>query len=182
MFVALETQRVILRNLEKQDRDFIFAEFSNPSVTRYLFDAEPLMCVEQADDIIDFYLQPEPKNQHRYILVRKDDGATMGTCGFHCLDRELNKVDIGYDLLPEFRGQGYMSECLSAMCRYATEEMKINEIRACVYPENDASARLVIGHHFVETGQYYELFRGEKYLHKIYSYFGNSSNKQKSEG
>lgn len=43
------------------NREFIFEQFSNSEVNRYLFDAEPVADIQDADDIIDFYKQPEPR-------------------------------------------------------------------------------------------------------------------------
>lgn len=40
-FKVLETNRLILKNLDYEDRDFLFSQFSDESVNRYLFDAEP---------------------------------------------------------------------------------------------------------------------------------------------
>ena len=68
-FRELETDRLFLKNISPVDRDFIFTVFSNDDVNRYLYDAEPLTDpltdISGADDIINFYLEPEPRNQYR---------------------------------------------------------------------------------------------------------------------
>lgn len=74
-FKEIETDRLFLQNISMNDRDFILAQFSNSKVNRYLFDAEPLADVYGADEIIGFYMQPEPRAQHRWALVRKDDSS-----------------------------------------------------------------------------------------------------------
>ena len=75
VFKELYTSRLFLRNISTEDRDFIFSQFSNEKVNQYLFDAEPLTIIQEADEIIDFYVQSEPKECNRWILVRKDDGS-----------------------------------------------------------------------------------------------------------
>ena len=96
LFENIETDRLILKNICSEDREFIFSQFSDDVVNRYLFDADPLTDISGADEIIEFYLEPEPRMQHRWIVIRKIDGIKMGTCGFHCWDQEEGKVEVGY--------------------------------------------------------------------------------------
>lgn len=167
-FKELETDRLFLKNISMYDRDFILAQFSDNEVNRYLFDAEPLTDVYGADEIINFYIQPEPRAQHRWILVRKNDGTKIGTCGFHCWDKSNGCCDIGYDLYPDFWGRGYMIEALRTICLFAQNDMKVRSINACIYINNDKSIKLAEKLGFAFTGQIKdEIFRGERYMHKI---------------
>lgn len=169
MFLTnLETDRLLLRNIDKSHRDFIFRQYSNDDVNEFLFDEEPLSDIKGADKIIDFYIKPEPRSQHRWIVVRKSDGKTMGSCGFHCWDNKAGKIEVGYDLKKEFWGNGYMQEAFQEIIRFARENMKIKEIMACIYVENQRSINLVTKFGFVAKGTKNELFRGKEYLHNLY--------------
>ena len=169
-FKELETDRLFLKNISSQDRDFVLAQFSNDEVNKYLFDAEPTTDIQSADEIIDFYNQPEPRGHHRWVIIRKDDSVKLGTCGFHCWDRQADCCDIGYDLFPDFWGKGYMSEAMQAILDFAKSNMGIKKINACIYIENDKSIKLVEKYGFVYHGQMKdEVFRGKAYSHKIFS-------------
>lgn len=170
-FNNIETERLVLKNISSDDRDFIFSEFSDDVVNRYLFDAEPLTDVEGADEIINFYTQQEPRLQNRWIIIRKSDGIKMGTCGFHCWNQTEYKVEIGYDLKEEFWGNGYMQEAIKEIITFAIRNMNIKEISACIYIDNKRSIHLVENLGFVLSGSTYELFRDKKYLHNIYSLY-----------
>jgi ribosomal-protein-alanine N-acetyltransferase len=165
----IETDRLLLKNIDNGDREFIFSQFSDDDINKYLFDAEPLTDISGADEIIEFYLEPEPRPQHRWIVIRKADGMKMGTCGFHCWGIKDSRVEIGYDLKKEFWGNGYMYEALNGIIEFAKGSMNIKEINACIYTENHKSISLAEKLGFVLTGSKYELFRGKKYLHSIYS-------------
>ncbi len=165
----IETGRLLLKNIDNGDREFIFSQFSEDDINKYLFDAEPLTDISGADEIIEFYLKPEPRPQHRWIIMRKADGVKMGTCGFHCWSIKDSKVEIGYDLKKEFWGNGYMYEALNGIIEFAKCSMDIKQINACVYTENHKSVSLAEKAGFVLTGSKYELFRGKNYLHSIYS-------------
>lgn len=168
IFYELETERLLLKNISSEDRSFIFAQFSNSEVNKFLYDAEPLTDIHGADEIIDFYTQPEPRGHHRWILVRKNDGVRLGTCGFHCWEQSTGCCDIGYDLFPDFWGKGYMSEAIEAIISFAKDEMKIEKINACIFIENDRSIKIMERFGFVFDGQMKnEIFRGNTYPHKI---------------
>lgn len=173
LFKDIETERLILKNIGIDDREFIFSQFSNEVVNKYLFDVEPLTDIEGADEIIEFYIEPEPRLQHRWVIVRKQDGVKMGTCGFHCWNQEEGKVDIGYDMREEFWENGYMQEAMREIIKFAIEEMKVKEINACIYIDNERSIRLVGKLGFILSGSSYEIFRNEKYLHNIYTLYVN---------
>ena len=169
-FKEIETDRLFLKNISSKDRNFLFAQFSNEEVNKYLFDAEPLLDVQDADEIIDFYVQPEPREQHRWILVKKDDGVKIGTCGFHCWDKSTNICDIGYDLYPDFEGKGYMSEAMKAILVFARTNMNINRINACIYISNAKSIKIAEKFGFTFNGQMKnELFQGKEYPHRIFT-------------
>ena len=89
--------------------------------------------MQGADEIIAFYLQPEPRLQHRWIIMKKSDGTKMGTCGFHCWNKTDGNVEVGYDLKEKFWGNGYMQEAMKAIITFVQEEMYIKEISACIY-------------------------------------------------
>lgn len=170
IFRELETKRLLLKNISPDDRDFIFSQFSDDKINRYLFDAEPLINTQGADEIINFYLQSEPRLRHRWILVKKDDANKIGTCGFHCWDTDNHACDIGYDLKEAYWGNGYMTEAIQAIITFAQKEMNIKRINACIYPNNQRSTSLAERFGFIFSGQTKnEIFRDKAYEHKIYT-------------
>jgi ribosomal-protein-alanine N-acetyltransferase len=168
-FKELQTDRLFLKNISSDDRDFIFTVFSNDDVNRYLYDAEPLTDISGADDIINFYLEPEPRNQHRWVIIRKADNAKMGTCGFHCWDKNNAKTEIGYDLLKEYWGNGYMQEAISEIINFAECVMSIKQIDANIFVDNIKSIKLLEKFGFILTGTKNYMFMGMEYPHGIYS-------------
>jgi len=171
MFRDLETDRLLLKCIGYDDAEFFYREFSNDEVNRYLFDAEPCSSIDEAREWIEFNLEDEPRNHHRWIIFRKDNGEKIGTCGFHCWDREAGEIEMGYDLQPAHWRHGYTGEALAAIVRFAVYEMQVRSIFAHISVDNIASARTAEKVGFIRTGdQYYETFRSEKYLHDIYRF------------
>lgn len=167
----LETNRLILRELQVEDIDFIFNHFSNENVCQYLFDEEPLTKRDEALEIINWYKDFELKNRSRWGIELKDNGKLIGTCGFHCLDRRNNIVEIGYDLSKNYWRQGYMTEALKIAIDVAFNNMHVNRIQAFVYIENVSSYKLLEKKKFIREGIIREkhFFRGKYYDHYCYS-------------
>ena len=172
LFNDIETERLFLKNISTLDRDFIFSQFSDDVVNRYLFDCEPVTDMQGADEIITFFIQqPEPRLHRRFVMVRKSDGMKMGTCGFNCWNQIDCTVAVGYDMKEEFWGNGYMQEAMKEIIALTKDEMHIKEINACISIDNERSIHLAENLGFVISGTSYELFRDKKYLHNRYSLY-----------
>ena len=168
MFVNIETKRLLLKCVDKSDREFIFEEFHNDFINQYLYDEEPMTDIEQADDLIDFYNLKEPRNQNRWVLINKLENTKMGTCGFHLWDRKENKVESGFELMQQYNGKGYMTEAVEAIIEFARTKMKVNKIIANVYIDNSKCKRLLEKLGFIIVDKEEFIFRGSMYLHDIY--------------
>jgi len=168
MFTNLETQRLFLKCIDQRDRAFIFEEFQNEFINRYLFDEEPMTDIPQADQLIEFYCRIEPRMQNRWVLVEKHTGAKLGTCGYHRWKPDLKEVEIGFELMEPYNGNGYMQEAVTAIIDFARQQMQVTTIRAIVYQGNVKCKRLLEKLQFVKTGNEETEFRGKYYPHDIY--------------
>lgn len=168
-FKELETERLYLKNITIKDAEFLYEEFSNEEINRYLYDEEPMKNVQEATQMIHFFLTPEPRDHHRWVLVRKVDGAKIGTCGFHCWNEVKKQTEVGYEMKKEFWGNGYMQEALNAILAFARDELGIKKVDAHIYPENVNSSGLAkrVGFELSDDEVVY-VFRGKKYVHHIY--------------
>jgi RimJ/RimL family protein N-acetyltransferase len=86
-----------------------------------------------------------------WAVERKEDGALAGMCGLIKRDA-LPEVDVGYALMPAFRGQGYAREAAAACLRYAREVLGLAEVWAITSPANAASAAVLRAIGLRDTG------------------------------
>jgi [ribosomal protein S5]-alanine N-acetyltransferase len=168
MFMNIETKRLLLKCIDQSDREFIFEEFQNDFINKYLYDEEPMTDIEQADDLIKFFTMDEPRNQNRWVLINKLENKKMGTCGFHRWDRKMNKVELGFELMQQYNGKGYMTEALEAMIEFARVKMNVNKIIAIVYIDNSKCKRLLEKLGFILVDKEECIFKGSVYLHDVY--------------
>lgn len=169
MYHPIETDRLLLKNIGSEDREFLLAQFSNDDVNEFLFDAEPMTTLEEADELISFYTQGSPVTQHRWIILAKETGEKMGTCGFHCLDQARKCVEIGYDLQKAYWGKGFMTEAMTAMLSEYLPKLGVKQVFAHIAAGNVRSEHLAEKLGFVFQGETETLpLHGKDYLHRIY--------------
>jgi ribosomal-protein-alanine N-acetyltransferase len=171
IFVQIETENLVLRNINMSDKAFVYEQFSDSEVCRFLLDAEPFTSMKEAEKLIEWYIKPEPRGQHRWIIVRKADGASLGTCGYHNWNVNDRCCDIGYDLNNRCWGKGYMTEALQGILKFGFENMRLNRIQAFVYPQNIKSVNLLLRLGFTREGIIRDkhFFRGNYYDHYCFS-------------
>lgn len=154
---VLETERLRLFELSEHapgDTAFVLELLNDPDFLRYIGD-RGVHSLAQAVD----YLRDGPVTSYRlngfglYRVERREDGAAVGMCGL--IKRPpLAHPDLGYALLPRFRGHGYVAEAARAVLA-AAREQDIATVLAVVDPDNVASIRTLRGLDF----EYREMVR-----------------------
>lgn len=143
-FPRLETERLILRQMTMDDLEFYFKHFSIREIEEGSGYPAPKDLDAARDEvqrfIIDLY---ENGLGYRWGIAKKGEDDLIGTCGYYLWNREARKAAIGYDLEPEYWGQGIMTEALAEMIRFGFKEMDLNRIQVSIEPSNERSLRLV---------------------------------------
>ena len=159
----LETRRLVLRALTRDDRYGVFANFADPDVAKWFFD-RPCTQIEEADRIIDRFIQNgEQGNGLCWAILLKADGKFVGTCSYEHIDEDLC-AEVGFDLAKEHGRQGYMTEALGAVITFGFTALGLARIRADTYSSNAGARRVLekvgFGVHSVEDDSHcYELLR-----------------------
>ncbi len=154
----LETERLLLRPLAPDDADFVFRHFSDPAVTRYLADMDPLTQCAQAEEIVRSYLHPADDSYGCWVITWKADGAPIGLCNYDRYDARSRRFEVGYSLSPACWGQGIMTEALRAVLRYGFTQMNLNRVEALVALENIGSIRVLEKLGFQREGLFRDFF------------------------
>jgi RimJ/RimL family protein N-acetyltransferase len=139
----LETKRLVLRRISKDDAGFIVELLNQPSFLRYIGDKE----VRTLEDAVR-YIETGPVASYErvgfglYLVELKESGAPIGMCGLLKRD-SLPDVDVGFAFLPSYWSRGYALESVNAVMNYGREVLGLRRIVAIVSPDNDASIRLL---------------------------------------
>jgi len=100
----------------------------------------------------------------RAMVLRADPEVAVGRLGFHGPVDDEGMLEIGYEVFPAYRRQGYAREAVVAMLRWAQGDPAVLRFRASVGPENLASRNLVTGLGFIEVGTQWNEEDGEETL------------------
>ncbi len=142
-YLHFETERLILRPTAEEDAGFLVELMNTPKWIKYIGDRN----VRTAEDAAAYVRQKMTPQLQRlgfgnYTVIRKSDGARMGTCGLY--DREgLEGVDIGFAFLPLYENQGYAFESAKKILEAGIHQFKLRHISAITTRENVASQKLI---------------------------------------
>lgn len=151
-FPVIETKRLALRKVTKDDANSILKYLSDFEVMKY-YGLEPFKTINDALDEISWHQSIQNnKTGIRWGITLKGQGDVIGSCGFHNLVSQHFRTEIGFELSKERWGQGIASEAIEAIVRYGFENMKLQRIEALIEPTNSSSQKLVEKHGFIREG------------------------------
>jgi [ribosomal protein S5]-alanine N-acetyltransferase len=142
-FEKIETDRLLIRKLSKEDAHAIFHYASDPEVTKYVF-FQTHQTLEDTWKFLEFSLEKyEKKEVAPWGIEWKETGELIGTCDFLWWSVEHKKAEIGYIISKEFWNRGIMSEAVKKLIQFGFEVMELNRIEARCNENNIASARVM---------------------------------------
>lgn len=140
---TLNTERLILRAMRRQDAPDMFEYAKLREVTRFLlwreheslaYTEEYLHYIEGRYSVGDFF---------DWAVVLRENGKMIGTCGFASIDTANNCAQIGYVLNPAYHRRGLAFEAASEVIRFGFEELKLHRIEARFMEGNEPSRKLM---------------------------------------
>jgi ribosomal-protein-alanine N-acetyltransferase len=142
-FPLLETERVFLRPLCRDDEAAIFRLRSDEAINQWL-GRKSAESIEDARNFIDRIVRlVDGKEAMYWALETRQEGRFAGTVTLWNLDQSSSKAEIGYELLPEFHGKGIMLEVVRTVLDFGFEKMNLKKIEACLSPGNLKSLSLL---------------------------------------
>jgi ribosomal-protein-alanine N-acetyltransferase len=140
---VLETERLLIEPLTPDDAAFMLGLMNDPAYISNIRD-RGIRTLEKAEEFLrNGPLSDYEKYGMGMMAMRlRDSGETIGICG---LNRRLGRadVDIGYALLPQWRGAGFALEAAQAVFRHAIEDLGLKRIVGVTARENGGSIKLL---------------------------------------
>ena len=140
---VLDTARLSLRQLAPTDAAFILELVNDPDWLRYIGDRGI-----HTEDAARDYITQGPRAMYArfgfglWRVELRAGGTPVGLCGLIKRDW-LDDVDIGFALLPAYRGHGYAYEAAAATLDHGRAALGLERIAAIVAPDNAGSVRLL---------------------------------------
>ena len=155
-FPNLETERLYLRRVAKEDVNEIFALRSNKETMKYI----PRPLVKTEEDALAHIAMIDEKIENNeginWAITLKNNPKLIGLIGHYRIKPEHFRAEIGYMLLPEYHGKGIIAEAIKETVKYGFEIMKLHSIEAVIDPENLASEKVLQKSGFVKEAHFKE--------------------------
>lgn len=136
---AFETERLFLREWQKNDVEDLFDIMKNPSVT--IGGWKPHSNINTSIEVLNEYIESD----ERWAVELRDTGKVIGSIRVYP-DNNRGKLfakTINYVLSEDYLGNGYMTEAVKRIIEYLFEELNIDLLSAFHYPNNDKSKKVL---------------------------------------
>ena len=146
---VIEGKRVFLR-FPKQNDQVEYLALNRRSASFHRGLASPPMGPEQFAAFIE---RCRLDTTASFFICRRTDGAIVGYISLSEIVRGgFQSAYLGYHMGAEFAGQGYMTEAIALVLRYAFTKLKLHRVEANIQPGNVPSLALVKRAGFVKEG------------------------------
>ena len=138
--VVLETERLVLRRMVRDDLDRLFELYSDPEIRRYF--PEGTLTYEETQEEVEWFLNGHPRHPELglWATIHKETGEFIGRCGLlpWTIDGQ-EEVEVAYLLAREYWGQGLATEAAQAIADYAFDKLQLTRLICMIDAENWAS-------------------------------------------
>lgn len=155
-FPELETERLLLRQMQEEDADHLFLLRSDQNVMKYLDRPLASSPTEVQEFIQNMIASSKLNNGITWAIALKPNPQLIGTIGFWKIDKENHRAEIGYMLAVQWHNKGIMNEAMKPVLEYGFKIMNLHSVEANVNPANEPSISLLGKNQFVREAYYKE--------------------------
>ncbi len=144
----LKTKRLLLRLLEEKDSEIILFLRSDETVNA-LVKRPKTNTLEEAIKFINKI--NKGIEEHDWLfwgITIKGNPQLIGTICLWNFSEDRKIAEVGYDLHPEYQGQGIMNEALLCILDYGFTKLQLDTTEAFTHQNNEASKKLLIRNSF----------------------------------
>ena len=144
-----ETERLLFRKITEQDFDTWLAFCKYPNSLKYIFSQEQLKVEDPIERCRIWFKRVFNRYENGLggmnTLIEKQTGAFVGQCGLliQTID-DIEELEIGYSLMPAFRGKGFASEAAIKCKEFAFENNYATSLISVIVPENTDSIKVAM--------------------------------------
>ena len=152
-FPELKTERLLLRQLTEADSRDIFFLRTDEGVNRYIERPRP----ENINDARDFILKTnngiKQNEMIDWAITLKDAHNLIGTICLWNFSKDKTTAEVGFELKPEYQGQGIMNEALKIILEFGFKRVALASIDAYTHKDNISSIMLLKKNSFEENSE-----------------------------
>jgi ribosomal-protein-alanine N-acetyltransferase len=152
----INTERLTLRQMVLEDCPQVYALRSDKE-TSQLLGRKKAVSIEDATAFINKIQVGIEENKWLFWAIGEaKSNLFMGSICLWNFSKDRKTAEIGYELLSEFRGKGFMQEAITAIVIFGFETLHLDCIEAVVHEKNEKSIRLLKHFNFQPSGEFEE--------------------------
>jgi len=163
---VISGKRVRLRAIERGDIPTFLKWLDDPQVQRYLGRTPFPLSLAEEERWFERQLNDE---KSRIFAIETEKGVHIGNIGLHEIDYKDGKATLGIMIGEKgYWGQGYGSDAIKALLRFAFEELNLHRLYLSVFDFNKRAIRCYEKCGFRQEGIVREsVFRHGRYQNEI---------------
>ena len=133
---VIETERLVLFGIRREDAETIVLWRSDPDVYQYFYTPHAITMEEHMTWYNENYLNNPDRMS--WMCIQKSTGRRIGIFGIKKDCSTPEEAEISYLLCPDGQHQGYGAEAVEGIIRWCRKE-GIHEMKAVIHEKNRAS-------------------------------------------
>lgn len=175
-FPEIVTDRLRLRELSAGDEHGYFESRSDPIAAKILCRDMYTTLDEGLQRVKYLKKEIREKQSISWVLSPISSNDFLGYICLWNFSHEQNKAEIGYELLKQYRGKGYMREAVKAVIDFGFHKMRLSFIDAYPPKDNPKSIDLLEAIGFTRVGELSEKRNSGSILHMWTYAYNNPKN------
>lgn len=139
---TLESPRLLFKEIQSTDFDFLYQFHSDAKQTQYLPLEKPYPKKEVEQLLKNRIKHWKTHGFGTYILFLKTTQTPIGYCGLEYV-KDTEYIDIRYGIVKEQGGKGLAAEAASHCLQWGFSELKLPIIYGAAVPENKPSVAIL---------------------------------------
>ncbi|MDK2772208.1 MAG: GNAT family N-acetyltransferase [Flavobacterium sp.] len=157
-FPNLESERLSFRKLNNEDAPEILKLRGNAEIMKYI--PRPLATtLQEALEHIKIINDKIDENVDiNWAITERENDKCIGIIGFYRTQPENFRTELGYMIMPEYWGKGYITEAVKRLLHFAFENLNFHSIEAVIDSRHIASEKVLIKNGFRKEAHFVEDF------------------------
>ena len=148
-YPKIETEHLILRQIQNDDVDIVFELRSNAEVNKHI---ARKLCKDKADaqaHVEKVIILMKNNKSITWVIALKNENVPIGTICLWNFSKDRKVAEVGYDLLPKHQKKGYMTTALKAILQFGFKMLQFKTIEAYTSKHNKGSIALLEKNNFI---------------------------------
>ncbi|MGF2616141.1 GNAT family N-acetyltransferase [Rossellomorea vietnamensis] len=169
----LETNRLILRKLELTDAEIMFDRWlSDERVSDNRVSPAHKSVTETIEKLKTICGQYSNEDFCYWGMELKESGELIGEIDLYDFDEQTINCDVSYSVGPDWWNNGYASEALREVVRFAFNTMNVHKISAAHNTDNPSSGKVMLKAGMNQEGIVRDMIRNAKNQYKDCAIYG----------